>query len=138
MYVYTHRWCIFVSICMHIYKICIHMHVHIYMYIYYTYIYIYRKNLSLSKITLTTLARFGNRGMLASYDIYVRLDSCQILAKRACRFPRFLRCNIFPTHRLTKSSFSSRDMKTFKGCEMLMRDCHELNAIFTASRKIMH
>lgn len=63
------------------------MHVRIYMYIYILYIYIHRENLSLSKITLTTLARFGNRGMLASYDTYVRLDSYQILAKRACRFP---------------------------------------------------
>jgi len=57
---------------------CTYMYIHVYIHIH---ICIYKGGLSFSKVTLTTLVRFGNRGMLASDDTYVWLGSCQILAK---------------------------------------------------------
>lgn len=77
------------SVCMHIYT-----YVHIYMYIY---IYINIKEVFHFLKLLTTLARFGNRGMLASDDTYVRLGSCQILAKTCMQISLdFLDVTYFP------------------------------------------
>lgn len=64
----------------------------------YIYIYVYRERegLSLSKITLTTFAKFGNRGMLASYDTYVRLTCVKFFANVHAISLDFLDVTYFP------------------------------------------
>lgn len=116
MYIHTAR-CIFVSICMHIYKyIHTHMHVRIYMYIYISYIYIHIEKifhfLKLHSLHLPDLEIEGcSLRTISTYDS----TRIKFLQNVHADVPRFLRCNIFPTHRLTKRSFCSlARYQTFK------------------------